>query len=278
MTIKEILTYSVNKLKEKEIPEPILKSKMLIANILGKGKEYLLIHENEKIELETLNRIKKQIEELAKGMPIQYIIGKQEFMGLDFFVNSDVLIPQPDTEILAQEVIEISKKYEESKILDLCTGSGAIAVSLKKYISNAKIIASDISIKALEVAKTNAENNNTKIDFICSDLFENIKEQFDIIATNPPYIKRDVIKTLDKEVKNEPIMALDGGQDGLDFYKKIIAEAYKHLAENGYLCMEIGYDQKDEVINLIESSKKYEQIYSKKDLAGNDRIIICKRR
>lgn len=278
MTIKEILTYSVNKLKEKEIPEPILKSKMLIANTLGKGKEYLLIHENEKIELETLNRIKKQIEELAKGMPIQYIIGKQEFMGLDFFVNSDVLIPQPDTEILAQEVIEISKKYEESKILDLCTGSGAIAVSLKKYISNAKIIASDISIKALEVAKTNAENNNTKIDFICSDLFENIKEQFDIIATNPPYIKRDVIKTLDKEVKNEPILALDGGQDGLDFYKKIIAEAYKHLAENGYLCMEIGYDQKDEVINLIESSKKYEQIYSKKDLAGNDRIIICKRR
>lgn len=278
MTIKEILTYSVNKLKEKEISEPILKSKMLIANALGKGKEYLLIHENEEIEPETLNKIKKQIEELASGMPIQYIIGKQEFMGLDFFVNSDVLIPQPDTEILVQEVIEISKRYEKPKILDLCTGSGAIAVSLKKYISNAKIMASDISVKALEVAKINAENNNTKIGFICSDLFENIKEQFDIIATNPPYIKKDVIKTLNKEVKNEPILALNGGQDGLDFYKKIISEAYKHLVENGYLCMEIGYDQKDEVINLIESSKKYEQIYSKKDLAGNDRIIICKRR
>lgn len=140
------------------------------------------------------------------------------------------------------------------------------------------ITASDISNKALEVAKINAKNNNVEIEFIESDLFNEINKKFDIIVSNPPYIKTDVIDKLSLEVQNEPHIALDGGQDGLDFYKKIINNAYKYLETEGYLALEIGYDQKQKVIEIIENSNKYKEIYSKKDLAGNDRIVVCKRR
>ena len=141
-----------------------------------------------------------------------------------------------------------------------------------------EIVASDISKKALEVAKINAKNNDVEIEFIESDLFDNINKKFDIIVSNPPYIKTEVIKDLSLEVQNEPHLALDGGQDGLDLYRKIINNAYKYLENDGYLALEIGYDQKEEVIELIEKSNQYKEIYSKKDLAGNDRIIVCKRR
>ena len=191
------------------------------------------------------------------------------------------------------------------KILDLCTGSGAIGISIAKYVDNSKITLSDISNEALKVAKQNYINivgknsyihsqNSLKynvgvdanidpkkqIKFVQSDLFKNMDKntKFDIIVSNPPYIKSDVIRTLDKEVQKEPILALDGGKDGLDIYRKIIKEAYKYLKCNGYLCLEIGYDQKKEVINLIESIGEYKDIYSKKDLAGNDRIVICKKK
>ena len=176
------------------------------------------------------------------------------------------------------------------KILDLCTGSGAIGISIAKNIENCEITLSDISKEALEIAQKNCvgvdahidprikkQKTNNKIKIIQSDLFENIHDKFDIIVSNPPYIKTDIIKTLDKEVQNEPILALDGGKDGLDIYRKIIEQSYKYLNENGYLCLEIGYDQKDEVIRLIKETGKYKNIYSKKDLASNDRIIICEK-
>ena len=145
---------------------------------------------------------------------------------------------------------------------------------------------SDISCDALNVATQNYNNivgvdayidPHNKIKIIQSDLFENIEEKFDIIASNPPYIKSDVIKTLDKEVQNEPMLALDGGKDGLDIYRRIIEQAYKFLNKDGYLCLEIGYDQKEEVIKLIKETNQYKDIYSKKDLAGNDRIVVCKK-
>ena len=167
----------------------------------------------------------------------------------------------------------------QKKILDLCTGSGAIAISLAKYIEGSQITATDISRKALSIAKLNAANNNVedKITFVSSNLFQNIpEEKYDIIVSNPPYIKRKVIEKLDKEVKKEPIIALDGGNDGLEFYKKIVDNAYEYLKYKGYLCLEIGYDQKDEVTKLIENEGKYIDTYSKKDLYDNDRIIITK--
>ena len=270
--------YVVNKLKEHDIEDYNLKAKLLICKEINKPKEYLVIHDKEELANEKILKIKNNVKKIIEGYPIQYITGKQEFMELNFFVNENVLIPQPDTEILVEEVINISKNIENPKILDLCTGSGAIAVALKKYINKAKIIASDISQNALDVAKINAKNNNAEIEFIESDLFNNIEKKFNIVASNPPYIKTDVINNLSLEVQNEPHIALDGGQDGLKFYKHIINNAYKYLEKDGCLALEIGYDQKKEVIHLIEDSQKYKEIYSKKDLSGNDRIIVCKRR
>ena len=200
-------------------------------------------------------------------------------MKLNFFVNENVLIPRQDTEILVEEVISIAKNINANKILDMCTGSGAIAVSLAKYLPQTEIVAVDISSDALKIAKKNAINNEVEnqITFINSDLFVNLNEEkFDIIVSNPPYIKRNVIEYLDKEVKKEPHIALDGGDDGLYFYKKIISESYQYLKYKGYLCLEIGFDQKIDVIELIENEEKFENIYSKKDLYDNDRIIIAR--
>lgn len=201
-------------------------------------------------------------------------------MKLDFYVDENVLIPRSDTEILVEEVINQYNKNEEReyKILDLCTGSGIVGISLAKYIKNCEVVCADISKKALEIAEKNAKNNNVdNIKFMYSNMFSNIKDKFDIIVSNPPYIKRKVIEELEKEVQNEPHIALDGGIDGLDFYKIIANQAYNYLNENGGLFLEIGYDQKEEVTNLLKDSEKFGKIYSKKDLYGNDRIVVARR-
>lgn len=288
MNIKQILEYGIIILKESNIEEPILKARMLLANILKQSKEYLLIHETEKLNLNDTNKYKEGIKKLAINIPIQYIINKNEFMGLEFYVDENVLIPQPDTEILVEEVIKICKEinsHNENKkirILDLCTGSGAIGISLKKYIQNSEITLSDISNKALEIAKKNCINiiGNTEINIIESDLFEKIdvNNKFDIIVSNPPYIETKTIQTLDKEVQKEPKLALDGGEDGLNLYRRIIKKAHNYLSDNGILVLEIGYNQKDKVINLIRTSNMYREVYSKKDLSNNDRIVACKKR
>lgn len=278
MKIEELLKLGIKELNN--IDEASLKVKMLLANILGESKEYLIIHKNREISGNVEAEFLKYIERLKQGEPIQYIIGKTEFYGLEFTVNPSVLIPQPDTEILVEEVIDIYNKNYRIKntkisILDLCTGSGAIAISLKKNLNNVEVFASDISKKALEVAKKNAIQNKTEINFIESNLFEEIEEKFDIIVSNPPYIESEVLKTLSEEVKHEPVLALDGGEDGLDFYKKIAKEAKDYLKENGILALEIGFNQKESVINLLEQ-EDYSGIYSKKDYGGNDRIVVGK--
>lgn len=209
-------------------------------------------------------------------MPLQYITHQKEFMKLNFYVDENVLIPRADTEILVEEVINHCKENHEKSysILDLCSGSGAIGISLAKYIENSKVLCADISDKALEIAKKNAKSNNVNnIEFIKTDMFKNIEEKFDLIVSNPPYIKKDIISKLDIEVQKEPLIALDGGIDGLDFYRIIIDNSNKYLNKNGKLFLEIGYDQKDEVINLLRRSGNFGEIYSKKDLYGNDRAV-----
>ena len=273
MKIQEILNEAIFRLKENKIEEPINKAKRLLAFTLNVTKEYLLINYQEEIPKEKVKTYNENIEKLISGEPIQYIIGKQEFMGIEFIVNKNVLIPQPDTEILVEKSIEIAKTYEKPKILDLCTGSGAIAVSMGEIFPQAIIYASDISKEALQIAKTNDKSN--KIKFIQSDMFENIEEKFDIIVSNPPYIKTEEIKKLSKEVQNEPNIALDGGKDGLQFYKEIIEQAYNYLNKNGYICLEIGEDQKEGVTKLIENNRHYKDIKTYKDLNKNDRVIIC---
>ena len=279
MNIEEILKKEINNLKQNNIENSTLKAKILLANILNVKKEYLLMHSEEEIKQEDKIKYENCIKELIKGKPLQYITNKQEFMALDFYVDENVLIPQPDTEILVEKAIEISKTTQKNKILDMCTGSGCIAISLAKKINNAQITAVDISNSALNVANKNAINNNVenKIKFINSNMFNNIEEKFDIIVSNPPYIKTETINKLGIEVQNEPHLALDGGIDGLKFYKIIANNAFKYLNENGYLLLEIGYNQQNSVTQLLQDIGKYKNIETVKDLGGNYRVVIARK-
>ena len=279
MTIKETLNKGMIMLKSNHIDSPKLKARLLLQYILKKPRQYLIVYDNEQITKKQQWEYFVNIEKLSQGIPLQHITHSQEFMKMNFYVNENVLIPRPDTEILVEEVIKIANKFENPKILDLCTGSGAIGISIAKYVKNSKIYATDVSGKALEVAKINAKNIGVeeKIEFIKSDLFENMgKIKFDIIVSNPPYIKNGDIDYLSEEVQKEPKLALEGGIDGLEFYRKIAKQAIDYLKLGSYLCLEIGYDQKIDVIEIIENENKYVDTYSKKDLYGNDRIIITR--
>lgn len=280
MTIKEILNKGTLMLKTNNVENPKQKARLLLQYILKMPREQIIIYDTKQVSKKEEQEYILNINKLIKGKPLQQITQTQEFMKMNFYVNENVLIPRPDTEVLVEEVIKKAKGMKNPDILDLCTGSGAIAISVAKYIESAKIYATDISTKALEVAYKNAKNNNvlSKIKFVESDLFLKLNKsiKFDIIVTNPPYIKTQVIETLNKDVRSEPIIALDGGLDGLKFYRRIIKEAYEHMKYNSYLCMEIGYDQKEEVIELIEYQKKFTDIYCIKDLYGNDRVIVAR--
>lgn len=278
MNIKQALEEAKNILKSNNFEDSNIIAKELLSYVLKKDKVYLTINSDTALTDTEYAEFTKYIEQIIDGKPLQYITQKQEFMGMEFFVNEDVLIPQPDTEILVETVLDICKKYDKQslRMLDLCTGSGAIAISLSKIL-NTQVFASDVSTKALKVAEKNNVMNNTKVEFIESNLFEQINgEKFDIIVSNPPYIKNEEIKSLSKQVQNEPYIALAGGEDGLDFYRKIIDEAYKHINKNGYLCLEIGYDQKEDLIKLIKQNENYEYENCIKDLSNNDRCIIAK--
>lgn len=279
MNIEEILKKEINNLKQNNIENSTLKAKILLENILNVKKEYLLIHSEEEVKQEDKIKYENCIKELIKGKPLQYITNNQEFMGLNFYVDENVLIPQPDTEILVEKAIEIAETTQKNKILDMCTGSGCIAISLAKKINNAQITAVDISNSALKVANKNAINNNVenKIKFVNSDMFNNIEEKFDIIVLNPPYIETETINKLEIEVQNEPHLALDGGIDGLKFYKIIANNAFEYLNENGYLLLEIGYNQQNSVTQLLQDIGKYKNIETIKDLGGNYRVVIARK-
>ena len=277
MNLKEILKYGKEELIKNNIEDASIIAKELAEYIFKITRAQMIANNDMEFSKDQTDNYINSIKKISTGIPIQYITNNQEFMNLNFYVDENVLIPQPDTETLVEEVIN---EYKEKKceILDLCTGSGAIAISLAKNIYESNIVASDISMKALQIAKLNAEKNlvRKKIEFIESDMFDKIyKEDFDIIVSNPPYIKTKVIEELDKQVKNEPYIALDGGADGLKFYKIIIENAYKYIKNEGKVFLEIGYDQKNELINLFKENNHYEDIYSKKDLGGNDRIIVA---
>lgn len=277
MKIKQLLQIAVNNLKDNKIEEPILKARLLLAYILDVNKEYIVIHDDDEVEVSKQKEYENGIQKLINYIPLQHITHRQEFMKLNFYVNENVLIPRPDTEILVEEVINFCNKNVKKayKILDLCAGSGAIGIAIATYVSNSQVTCVDISKEALEIAKKNAKlNNSSNIEFIKSDMFENVVGKYDIIVSNPPYIKKQVISTLNKEVQKEPIIALDGGKDGLHFYRVIADKSYNYINNSGMLFLEIGYDQKEEVISLLEN-KGYKNVYSKKDLNGNNRIIVA---
>lgn len=220
-----------------------------------------------------LTKISQAIEKRLKHIPLAYIFGETEFYGLKFVVSKDVLIPRLDTEILVEKLIdEINSRKGEISVLDIGTGSGAIAVTIAKE-TKAKVSAVDVSDKALEIAKKNAEINGVNVDFIHSNLFKNVKEKYDIIVSNPPYIESTEIDKLMPEVKDfEPLLALDGGKTGLEFYEKIIEQASKYLNPHGKLYFEIGYNQGETVSKLMKD--KFKNVLCLKDYLGNDRVII----
>lgn len=278
MNIKENLKQAVQLLKQANIEDSFVIARMLLAYTLQVKKEYLITHDLQEIVAVQEQQYSCYLKRIVEGTPLQYITKQQEFMKLEFYVNKEVLIPRADTEILVEEAIKIAKKQEQAKVLDLCTGSGAIGISIAKYVKESEVVLADISKKALQIAKRNAKKNQVEeqIQIVETDLFTNISSSFDIIVSNPPYIKTEEIKSLAKDVQSQPILALDGGTDGLEFYKKIIREAYHYLKPNGYLCLEIGYEQKEQVIQLLEEVKQYKEIRGKKDLGGNDRIVIAR--
>ena len=281
MTIKQAMIKGVTILKLEKISTPKLKARLLLQYVLKKPRQYLIVYDNQKLTDKEEQEYLKYIELVAQGEPIEHITHQKEFMKLSFYVDENVLIPRQDTEVLVEEVIKIAKNIRAKKILDLCTGSGAIAVSLAKYLENTQITALDISRKALDVAIANAKNNHVqeKITFVESNLFQDLRqEKYDIIVSNPPYIRRKEIETLDKEVRKEPKIALDGGEDGLDFYREIINKGYEYLKYGGYICLEIGYDQKEEVMQIIKDKKQYTETYCKKDLYDNDRVVVTRLR
>lgn len=277
MTIKELLNQGTIMLKNEDVDGPKNKARAILQYTLKKSREYTIIYDTKEVTQKQRDEFVKNIKRLISGEPLQYITGVQEFMKINFIVTKDVLIPQPDTEILVEEAIKIANRLDNPLILDLCTGSGAIAVSLAKNIPNAKIVATDISKRALEIARQNAKLNGVlnNIDFIESNLFDKIKNiKFDIIVSNPPYIETDEIRKLPKDVRQEPTIALDGGKDGLDFYRKIFAKGNEYLNRQGFLCVEIGYNQKEAVRKIIEKKERYVQTYCIKDLCQNDRVIV----
>lgn len=273
MKIIELLNHG--KIFLKDVDEGSFKAKILLEHILKVKREYIIAHCEDIVSNEQVTLYQAKLEEIKKGKPIQYITHYQEFMKLDFYVDENVLIPQPDTEILVEKVIEILKnKKNTCSVLDICTGSGAIGISIAKYIPKADVYVSDISRPALKIAQKNALKNEVEnIHFILSDGFKNInKKDFDIIVSNPPYIETDIINGLPEEVKHEPHLALDGGKDGLDFYRIFSEQSPLFLKPSGYLCLEIGYQQKEEVSKLLKNYFKNIKIFQ--DYGGRDRVVI----
>ena len=242
--------------------------------------QYILVNQEKEINTSTYKKFLDFIEQIINGKPLQYITNHQEFMGYDFFVNESVLIPQPDTEIVVKNCMDICLNLlstnKRIKLLDLCTGSGAIAISLDKRLNkydNIEVYASDISGDALKIAKYNNKKLSANVKFSLSDMFKDLEKQYDIIVSNPPYIATNIISSLPNDVQSEPHIALDGGKDGLKFYRIIAEEGINYLTSGGYLCMEIGYDQAEKVKKILEPS--YRNIRIEKDFESNDRCIIA---
>jgi len=280
MTIKEFLDEIIRVFNKAGIENAAGEARMLACHVLSCDETYLFFHQNEEIDDKVLLASAALINERTKGRPIQYVIGKANFYGIDIVVDERVLIPRPETEGLVEAVLKDVKanEKENASFLDLCTGSGCIAAVLAKNLPNAKVVASELSPKAFMLARHNiAEYSNASI--LRGDLFEPLEGQkFDYIVTNPPYIPTKVIESLQAEVRDfEPKMALDGGKSGLDIIEKIIEKAPDFLTENGKIFMEIGDDQALRLREIAKKSCKFKDISVLRDLQGQDRIFIAQK-
>jgi release factor glutamine methyltransferase len=260
-------------------------TELVFTEILNCSRMSLYLDKNLKWDKDKSIAVSSIIKRRIQGEPLQYIFGKTEFMGLEFRVSPDVFIPRPETEILAEEVMELTRglaacQTRRIQILDMGTGSGCIAVSLAKLLPLIKMHAVDISARALEIAQYNARMHNVKVNFIHSDLFNSCglkPDGYDIIVTNPPYIPKAQINKLEAEVKYEPAIALEGGDDGLDFYRRIIAQAPSYLRVGGILAMEMGFNQAGAIRNIFRDSGDFKIIKVVKDYSRIERVITAKK-
>lgn len=275
-TLRNLYQSGAEALEKAGIQDAKLDAWYLLEYETGISRAVFLADPGRIIDEEKAARYQKDIEIRAERIPLQHITGEQEFMGLVFKVNEHVLIPRQDTEVLVEEALK--KLDTEMQILDMCTGSGCILESILKFARKKKIPVSgtgcDISEEALKIAKENDCRLETEAKFIQGDLFENVTGKYDMIVSNPPYIRTEEIQCLEDEVKlYDPWIALDGKEDGLYFYRRIVKDSVRHIKEGGYLLFEIGFDQGEDVSKLLEE-QGYEEIQVKKDLAGLDRVVM----
>lgn len=277
MNIRQILSKYPQQL-EGLSSTPKLDVEVLLCKVLQKERLYLHLNMDVDLDDKQSEIFEDFFDQRLNHRPIQYIVGNQEFMGLDFFVEEGVLIPRNDTEILVEEVLSYLEKIEKPTVMDIGTGSGAISVSIAKHADGCKVYSLDVSDKALEIGAKNAESNKVKdrISFIKSDLFENvdIEEGVDVIVSNPPYIRREDMKTLERQVREyEPDLALDGGMDGLDFYRRIVGDSSSYIKTGGLIAFELGHDQARDVAKILKESGEYDRINIVKDLSGIERVV-----
>lgn len=273
MTLKELYEEGTDILDENGIESPETDAFYLLEHVTGIGRARYLLDKDRELSADLQKRYMELISVRASHVPYQYITGEAPFMGYMFRVTGDVLIPRFDTEILCAEALELMSS--DPAVLDMCTGSGCIAISLKCLCPKARVCACDISEKALDVARENAARNGAEVEFVQGDLFDHLQgREFDLIVSNPPYVTEAEYAALSPEVKDhEPENALVAGSDGLDIYRRLIPEAGRHLTKDGVLIMEMGCFQGAALKALMEDSG-YRDIKIIKDLAGLDRVIM----
>ena len=270
MTLREILTEGEGKLVSAGVPEAKLNAWYLFAHCFSMTKSQFFLRADEEAEDSGYRRYQELLDKRSRRIPLEQLTGETEFMGLPFFVNENVLIPRQDTECLVEEVL---KFCDGADVLDLCTGSGCIGISLAKLAHCKSVMLSDISAEALKMAKKNAENNDVKVQIVESDLFQSIQGRFDLVVSNPPYIRSGEIPKLMPEVcEHEPLRALDGSGDGLLFYRSIIREIGAFLKNDATVFFEIGAEQGEAVSQLMHEAG-FRNVEVKQDLAGLDRIV-----
>lgn len=282
MVINALLEKGLDILEKRQYSNPILEVVVLLSNLLGVDKSYIYTYGDREVPEDVEEKFLKAISLRKKGYPLQYILKEVEFMGLKFYVDEGVLIPRPDTEILVEYILNMVEKDREYTIVEIGTGSGCIALSLAHYIEKAFVYSVDIETKPLEIANRNMERLNLedKVKLIRGDSFQGLEPlglegKIDIVVSNPPYIPRQVIEGLQEEVKKyEPIEALSGGEDGLDFYRDIIPSSKKYLKKGGKIALEIGFDQGESVSQLFRE-EGYKEIDVVKDLQGLDRVVAA---
>ena len=278
MNISEWLKRAQNRLNETGCPDPAVDARWIAEDALGMTRQALVFEADQALSNAQLLRLESMLDRRAAGEPVQYILGSADFMGLKFRVNASVLIPRQDTETLVEAaLIDLRQRPDQPALLDLCTGSGCVGLSLASLAPHARVTLADLSPEALEIARANQRALGLKADLRQGDLFGAVgRERFDVIACNPPYIPRGDLDGLQREVRFEPRMALDGGADGLDFYRRITRLAPEHLQPGGSLLLEVGIHQAAPVLEMLKAHIPCSSAGTVKDLNGVERVVFGK--